>query len=196
MQLVVRWAHNPEAGGSSPSPATGTYGVLTKYRSMLCVFFVGETSKTCYNGRRKQERSFLMKEKGLKIVAIVLGVILIISLIVLAVLKFGSQNGYVGEVQTLNEVDETYLSSQDINGFTPMISLSDSEMKITISPSQYIIGTYTVNEDGMLTFDMEENRSSFDNNEVSNLLFEKTTTELIPLQTTGGVLQSGVAFEK
>ena len=44
-----------------------------------------------------------MKEKGLKIVAIVLGVILIISLIVLAVLKFGSQNGYVGEVQTLNE---------------------------------------------------------------------------------------------
>lgn len=137
-----------------------------------------------------------MKEKGLKIVAIVLGVILIISLIVLAVLKFGSQNGYVGEVQTLNEVDETYLSSQDINGFTPMISLSDSEMKITISPSQYIIGTYTLNEDGMLTFDMEENRSSFDNNEVSNLLFEKTTTELIPLQTTGGVLQSGVAFEK
>lgn len=196
MQLVVRWAHNPEAGGSSPSPATGTYGVLTKYRSMLCVFLLAKHKKTCYNGRRKQERSFLMKEKGLKIVAIVLGVILIISLIVLAVLKFGSQNGYVGEVQTLNEVDETYLSSQDINGFTPMISLSDSEMKITISPSQYIIGTYTVNEDGMLTFDMEGNRSSFDNNEVSNLLFEKTTTKLIPLQTTGGVLQSGVAFEK
>lgn len=101
---------------------------------------------------------------------------------------------YETTITTIENVKKTYIAESKNKDYTPMIILNNEEMKISLSPTQYLIGTYKINEDGLLSFQLKENATNLKNEEVNNLLFEQTENSLISLKEIGIFIKKNDVF--
>lgn len=101
---------------------------------------------------------------------------------------------YETTITTIENVKKTYIAESKNKDYIPMIILNNEEMKISLSPTQYLIGTYKINEDGLLSFQLKENATNLKNEEVNNLLFEQTENSLISLKEIGIFIKKNDVF--
>lgn len=105
-----------------------------------------------------------------------------------------STQKYETTITTIEKVNKTYILERETEDYTPMIILNNEEMKISLSSTQYLIGTYKLNEDGLLTFQLKENATNLKNEKVNNLLFEQTENSLISLKEIGTFVKKNDVF--
>lgn len=137
-----------------------------------------------------------MKDKKKLVIISIICVVIIIGGII-GFIKLREPKGRVNTgVSTIEEITGSYIAAKDINGYYPMILFNEGTMKINLTTTQYLVGSYKQSEDGLITFTLEENASNFENKEVSNLMFEEDGDKLIALKNVGSLILKDSVFEK